>query len=245
MLFLVLLLFFVCAKLLTWSAIFREDRSWWLFPKMFPWWAWACEGCFFFLQHNRFRLGLDRQKPNNGILPVCPVCPWWTPDSQQGSNWNGRWKASQADWVKLIILSRHNESISSAQQLSISTVATHLIQLNFTQALCKGWQPWCAAVSFKQINLHSGETLYAYLGQCLFDSFIPRSKSLNNNMIQVTSTNYAFHIQKKKTFSGSYEPIGTNRANYKTYILGFWLVMCLYIYKSLVFYLFRDSGSEL
>lgn len=114
-----------------------------------------------------FQTPLTRVRPNPNNICLCPICPTGpqTSSSQQGSHWNGSGKASQADWVKLIILSRHNESISSAPQLSTSTVATHLVQLDFTQALCKGWQPWCGAVSFKQINLQSGETRHAYLGQ--------------------------------------------------------------------------------
>lgn len=59
---------------------------------------------------------------------------------------------SQADWVKLIIFSCRNESISSAQQLSISTVTKHLIQLNFTQDIFIADNLDVTAVAFKQIN---------------------------------------------------------------------------------------------
>lgn len=74
------------------------------------------------------------------------------PRKSPGSNWNSSQMPSQADWVKLIIFSCRNESISSAQQLSISTLATHLIQLNFTQALFIADSLDVTTDSFKQIN---------------------------------------------------------------------------------------------
>lgn len=77
---------------------------------------------------------LYKQLDDNTLL-VCDVCPGQPPESHQGSNRNSSRTPSQADWVKLIIFSCRSESISSAQQLSISTAATHHIQLNFTQDL--------------------------------------------------------------------------------------------------------------
>lgn len=100
---------------------------------------------------------LGRPSPHTTAGQSHSACLWrLSPvdlERHQGSNWNSSWMPSQADWVKLIIFSCHNESISSAQQLSISTVATHLIQLNFTQALFIADNLDVAAVSFKQMNL--------------------------------------------------------------------------------------------
>lgn len=87
-------------------------------------------------------VGCQEPSPDTTSLSVSD-CPRQTPQSHQGSQWNSSWMPSQADWVKLIISSCHNESISSTQRLSISTVATHLIQLNFTRAPFYRWQPWC------------------------------------------------------------------------------------------------------
>lgn len=68
---------------------------------------------------------LDNSAPYISIFPT-------SPPSHQGSNWNSSWLSSQADWVNVIFFSCCKESISPARQLSISTVSTHFIQLNFT-----------------------------------------------------------------------------------------------------------------
>lgn len=120
--------------------------------------------CLLFLRRNHL---VHCVRPLHKPLDNSALLVWIDPRKSPGSNWNSSQMPSQADWVKLIIFSCRNESISSAQQLSISTVAAHLIQLNFTQALFIADSLDVTADSVKQIYfIFAWNLLCPCCGQC-------------------------------------------------------------------------------
>lgn len=93
---------------------------------------------------------LPKQSTAHSWTAALLVCPQKAPNSQQDLNWNGSWIPSQADWVKLIIFSCHNESISSALHINHRNISH---PTEFHTDPFKHHKPWCHSTDCHNIKV--------------------------------------------------------------------------------------------